>query len=279
MRLMISITIVAGIAYAGFCLFLYANQYRILYQPRTERLEKEAWGAGDLKTVTVTTEDGLKLEGWYSLPADQTKPVIVVFHGNSQNIGTTFYHRMEPFLQKGYGILMVEYRGHADNKGRVREEGLYRDARAFLLWLQNERGVSGCDVVLYGESLGVGVAVQMALEQAPRALILVSSFPSFLKMAQDTYPYIPVTYLLKDQYRNDLKIKRIPSPMLFLHGEKDDIIPIRYGRILFDVANEPKEFVSYESGNHVNLLDIGVREKIMDFLEKTSASCTGLNRP
>lgn len=272
-RLFFLLAAVAGITYLGFVLFLYANQYRMLYQPRTDKPEKKDWGAEALQTVSVTTGDGLTLYGWYAPPAGEGLPVIVVFHGNGQHIGTTYKGRMDVFVRNGYGVLMAEYRGYAGHEGLVREEGLYRDARAFLAWLRDRQGLSGCDVVLYGESLGVGVAVQMATEVPARALVLASPFPSFLRMAQDKYPYVPVKYLMKEPYRNDLKIGRISSPLLVLHGELDGIIPVRYGRMLFDMASEPKAFVAYEDGNHVNLFALGAGEKIMNFLSGRTEPC------
>jgi len=270
---------VFSLAFACFCYaysaaLLYQSQSRMFNQPRTEKPDKAQWGAEDLKTVHVTTEDGLALSGWYASPVNKDLPVIVFFHGNGQHIGTSYKDRMDFFVKRGHGLLMVEYRGYGGHAGIVHEQGLYRDAQAFVKWLHDEQSVAYCDMVFFGESLGTSLAVHLAAINHPRTVILLAPFSSIFHMVQDKYFYMPVQVLLKDQYRNDLKIKNINAPLLIVHGEKDKIVPIKYGKSLYEQAIQPKAFFSFAQGNHINLFGSEAREQIVDFMNDQGGNCS-----
>ncbi len=162
--------------------------------------------------------------------------------------------------------MMVEYRGYAGHKGIVSEEGLYIDARTFIDWLHTTRNIPHKDMIFYGESLGSAIATKMASEYKPAAAILVSGFSSLVDLAFYKYPYLPVSLLLKDQYRNDRAIKRFASPVLILNGKKDDLVNFRFGKKLYKAANDPKEIKTYDDGTHTNLYDVGARQDIINFL-------------
>ncbi len=146
--------------YVAVALFLFVIQRSFMYFPDPDRQDPARFGVPDIEVVNVVTEDGLELEGWYQPPADG-KPVIVFFHGNASHMGQSAW-KTEAYRKRGYGALLMAYRGYAGNPGKPTEEGLYKDADAFLSWLIQSHNKNYQDIVIYGESLGSGVAVQLA---------------------------------------------------------------------------------------------------------------------
>lgn len=266
-KLTFPIIVILSISYVGFCLFMYQQQDELLYQPQLKKMDRLEAQAEAANLIQVKTSDGIMLEGWYFLPTIKNKPTIVFFHGNGWNIGQSFQN-VNFLLSAGYGLMMVEYRGYAGHKGTVSEEGLYNDARAFIDWLRNERNMSNENMIFYGESLGSAIATKMASEYKPAATVLISGFSSMVDLAFYKYPYLPISLLLKDQYRNDRAIKRFSSPVLILNGKKDDLVNFRFGKKLYKAANDPKEIKTYDDGTHTNLYDVGAREDIIEFLKK-----------
>lgn len=264
-KLIFPITVLVSIAYVGFCIFMYQQQDDLLYNPQIKKMDRLEAQAEAANLIQVKTPDGIELEGWYFLPTIKNKPTIVFFHGNGWNIGESFGN-VKFLLSEGYGLLMVEYRGYAGHKGIVSEEGLYTDARTFIDWLHATRDIPYKDMIFYGESLGSAIATKMASEYKPAAAILVSGFSSMVDLAFYKYPYLPVSLLLKDQYRNDRAVKRFSSPVLILNGKKDHLVNFRFGQKLYKAANEPKEIKTYDDGTHTNLYTVGGHEDIIDFL-------------
>jgi uncharacterized protein len=218
-----------------------------------------------LETVELTTVDGLHITGWH-WPGD--RPVtLLIFHGNAGHRD----HRLDwikEFHSSGYGIFILDYRGYGGSEGSPTEEGLYRDGEAALQWLKHKR-VS--KIVYLGESLGCGVAVELATRHPPDALILQSGFSSALAVARKAYPYLPVRLLMKDRYECMEKIQKIKCPLLMIHGERDSIIPIGVGRDLFEAAKGPKEWFPVPGADHNDLPWTGGRaylEKIDAFLRQ-----------
>ena len=232
------------IAYVAVSLFLYFFQRRLQYFPDTANPSLPP-GASDLEEFTTTTDDGVEIKGWY-WPGP--KPLtIVIFHGNGGHRG----HRVELMRmlrnRLGVSLCMPDYRGYGGSAGSPTEDGLYRDAEATLAWLR-DRGVSS--FIYMGESLGTGVAVELARRQPPRALILQSGFSSCVAVAQNVYPFLPVGLLMTDRYDSAAKIGQISCPVLMIHGEADRIIPMRYGQALFEAARQPKEWLTIAGARH-----------------------------
>lgn len=264
-RLLSVSSLVAFFIYIAVVLFAYQNQRNIMYNLILEDIAPYEWGASDVKIIHVATEDGIRLKGWYVPPQKENHKIIVFFHGNGQNIGSS-YSGVSRLLKDGYGLLMVEYRGYAGHKGIFTEQGAYKDCRAFIEWLYHTHHVKYSDMVFYGESLGTALAVQMASEYDGNALILLSPFSSMVDMARIQYSYLPVSLLLKDKYLSIQKIGQIEIPALILHGAKDTIVDIELGEMLFNVANEPKQFVRINNGRHNNLYELGAIDYIRVFL-------------
>lgn len=254
------------ICYTAFCLFMYQQQDEMLYQPELKKTSPVEVQAEAANIVEVITADAIKLEGWHFEPTDPEKPTIVFFHGNGWSVGRSFEH-VRFLIGAGYGLFMAEYRGYAGHKGKVTEEGLYKDARAYINWLSNVRNINPNDMIFYGESLGSAVAIKMASEYQPKGIFVLSAFSSMQDLAWNKYFYLPVPLLLRDKYRNDQVIKDIQSPILFLNGRNDTLVPHKFGQNLYEKANQPKEIVIYDDGTHTNLYDVGGREKILDFLK------------
>jgi len=270
--LKIAIYLLAG--YALFTGAIYMAQRRMMYFPAKHLPSPIEAGLADAHIITLHTKDGLDLLAWHVPPkAGSAKPTVVYLHGNGGNIaGRT--HRARPIVAKGYGLLLVEYRGYAENPGTPTEPGLYADARAGLDFLQSE-GVGPGDIVLLGESLGSGVAVQMAAELGragtPVAgLILEAPYTSTTDVAAGAYWFLPVRWLLKDRFENLEKIADIATPLLIVHGEHDRTIPVALGRRLFAAAPEPRTGVFIPNAGHNDLAAHGGDHHIVEFLGKLS---------
>jgi fermentation-respiration switch protein FrsA (DUF1100 family) len=136
-------------------------------------------------------------------------------------------------------FLIIAWRGFSGNSGKPNEKGLYNDAKSALIWLK-KLGLTEKDIVIYGESLGTGVATEIAQNSNFAGLVLETPFTSMIDAAKNFYPYIPVSLLLKDKYDNQNKIKNINIPVLVMHGEVDQIVPFWMGKRIFEIANEPK---------------------------------------
>jgi fermentation-respiration switch protein FrsA (DUF1100 family) len=190
-----------------------------------------------------------------------------LFHGAGVHIGYNgFKERL--LLDGGYGVFACEYRGFAGNPGTPTDNGLYMDARAVMQWLK-ERGYSESKIVLYGESLGTGVAVQMATEYKVSAVVLEAPYSSTLEVAEYLYPFVPVRYLMKDNLDSLSKIGNAKAPLLIIHGTQDSLIPICFGRKLFDAASEPKTFIPVEGAEHPpDLYKRGAGKLILNWLDK-----------
>ncbi|HTK85234.1 MAG TPA: alpha/beta fold hydrolase [Patescibacteria group bacterium] len=257
--------------YFGLLAFLYFYQRHMMYVPNVSRPEPAAYGCSDMAVVNVTTADGLTLYGWYKAPAKPDKPLLLMFHGNAGNIGTRNY-KARFWLDHGYGVLMAEYRGYGGNAGNPTEQGLYQDGRAFLKWLFAQ-GFVPSQIVLKGESLGTGVATQMATENPNvRALVLESPFRSTSSVAKRRYFFVPVELLMKDRYENLSKIKTIKAPLLIVHGLLDTVVPYEEGKALFDAANEPKKLATIPDAGHNDLYMHGAGSEILEFLEGLKAN-------
>jgi fermentation-respiration switch protein FrsA (DUF1100 family) len=257
--------------YVGLVVLLYVFQRNIMYHPTSAHPEPKAYNCGDMTVINAKTEDGLTLFGWYKAPATPEKPVLLMFHGNAGDIGTRNY-KARFWLNHGYGVLMAEYRGYGANPGSPTEQGLYRDGRAFVSWLR-AHGFKPSQIVLRGESLGTGVATQMAVETPGiRALVLESPFTSAGDVAQKRYFFVPAKLLLKDEYDNLSKIRNIKTPLLIVHGVIDDVVPYKEGKTLFEAANKPNQLVAILDAGHDDLYMHGAGPKILAFLEGLKAN-------
>ncbi len=252
---------------------LFFLQRGMIYHPGGPLVSPGLAGVAEMKPVSIiSSNESLSLTSWYK-PAEGKMPTIVFFHGNAGNIDDRG-HKARPFLDAGFGMLLVGYRGFGGNPGKPSEQGLYSDARANLDFLATKKVPPG-KWVMYGESLGTGLAVQMAFERADKnplgAVILESPYTSLGDAGHVHYPFIPVRILLRDQFRSLDKIAAIKSPLFVFHGTTDNVIPMAQGRALFQAAGAPKESLWVDGAGHNNLHEFGAAEKVMDFIARNVA--------
>jgi fermentation-respiration switch protein FrsA (DUF1100 family) len=232
---------------------MFAFQRSLLYYPSHEYVSlTDAHANKALRELAVRTADGIDLKGWYA-PATTKPYTFVFFHGN----GDSLYGDAEvpdPYIAAGYGFLIAEYRGYSGLPGKPTEQGLYADGRAYLYGLMVQ-GVKSENIILMGHSLGTGVAVQLAGEFKVGGLILLAPYRSMTKVAQKTYPYLPVRLILLDRYESEKKIGKVHVPVLIVNGAADEIIPASQGEQLFEMANEPRAFHSMPGRGHNDILE------------------------
>jgi uncharacterized protein len=255
----------AVVAYAALVGGLYLFQRQLLYFPDKARPELFGLEQLGVRELTLTTEDGLSLLSWY-LPARPGRPVIAYFHGNGGHIGYRA-ERLLRFAREGYGVLMAEYRGYGGNPGTPTEAGFCTDARAALDFLDRE-AIPSNRLVLYGESLGSGVAVALAAEHDIAALILEAPPTSVAEVAQCHFPFVPAARMVTDRFDSLSRIGRVKAPILVLHGERDRVVPVRYGRALLEAAPEPKEGWFAPEAGHEDLASYGSLDVVVAFIDR-----------
>jgi len=193
--------------------------------------------------VVFKTSDGVELNGWFS-PAFTNSPraglVVLLCHGNAGNIG----HRLDTcraLLSTGASVFVFDYRGYGRSEGRPSEEGTYLDAQAAYQWLR-QRGFQGTNIIAFGESLGGGVAAELACRETLGGLVLQSTFTSIPDIGAELFPWLPVRRLATIRYDTCAKLPRLKIPVLVMHSRTDEIIPFHHGQRNFAAANEPKLF-------------------------------------
>ncbi len=264
----------------GYILLLggmYGFQRHLQYFPDTSPPDLAATSVPDMKQIVIKTADGLSLMSWiYMHPDQKVRDTVIFFHGNAQNIAARD-HKARRFIDAGYNILLLEYRGFGGNPGAPFENGMMMDARAGVETLAHTYHIPVARMIFYGESIGTGIAVQAAADyQDIRALILEVPFDSALDVAQGRYPMIfGLSYLMHDQYRSDLWIGHLKMPKLILAAGRDWVIPPRHARRLFDLAAEPKEWAFFEKSGHNTVYDYGAFDVIHSFLKGRASDARG----
>jgi fermentation-respiration switch protein FrsA (DUF1100 family) len=255
------------LAYVAGLVILFLLQRQLLFPAGKEPPSLERAGlAGLMEPVEITTAYGVALLAWYHPPPRTDAPLIVLFHGNGGTIEIRAV-KAKTYIGAGFGVLLPEYRGYGGNPGSPSEAGLYADGRAALDFAAAQ-GVVPDRMVLLGESLGTGVAVQMAMEQHVAALILEAPYSSIADVAQSDFPLLPVWWLVRDRFDSMEKIARVGAPLFVVHGERDGTIPVRYGRALFAAASEPKEAMWLPDAGHAVIGQYAVDAAVVDFLKR-----------
>ena len=267
---MTQVFITAAVFYVALVVLMYVFQRNFLYYPESTAPTPAQSHVPEMQVVRFTTADGVDLFAWAAPPKDPAKPWVAIFHGNAGTLAARGF-KARVFLDAGYGVLLVEYRGYGGNEGSPSEAGLMMDARAALTYLHGQ-GVSGQDLVLYGESLGTGMAVAMAAEAAEQghpvgAVLLEAPFTSISAVASAHYPFLPVRVLLKDQYDSLSRIAGVKAPVFITHGTDDNTVPQRLGRALFDGAVQPKVALWVDGVAHNDLFGPDVFQAMLDFLD------------
>jgi uncharacterized protein len=232
----------------------WALQRRLIYLPSSGPVPAAGSVLPGGEDVSFGTEDGLRLAGWF-VPAagvDQPAATVLVFNGNAGNRADRAA-LAGALGRAGLSVLLFDYRGYGGNPGHPSESGLAADARAARGYLLSRPGVRPASIVYFGESLGAAVAVGLAAEHPPAALVLRSPFTTLADVAQLHYPYLPARALLKDRYDSVGRIGAVRCPLLVLAGGADDIVPAWQSRRLYETAAEPKRYVEIPGAGHNDL--------------------------
>jgi hypothetical protein len=248
--------------YVALAFLLYFAQRSMMYFPETVHTTPAQAGFPNAEEVTLTTADGERVIAWHVAPR-QDKPVILYFHGN----GGALKYRVQRFLEliaDGIGLVGLEYRGYGGSSGSPSEAGLILDAQAAYAFAAERYPAK--QIVLWGESLGSGVAVALAAEKPVGRVILEAPFTSAADIAAEHYWFLPVRLLMKDQFRSDLRIGKVSAPVMILHGVKDQVVPYAQGERLFELAHQPKRIVRFLDGGHDDLDKNGALNAVARFL-------------
>jgi fermentation-respiration switch protein FrsA (DUF1100 family) len=242
---------------------LWSQQRRLIYLPAPRAVPPAAALLPGAEEVSFPTEDGLRLDGWF-LPAAAAGrgPAVLVCNGNAGNRSLRA-PLAAALARAGLAVLLFDYRGYAANPGRPTEPGLAADARAAAAYLAGRPEVDPARLVYFGESLGAAVALRLATERPPAALVLRSPFWSLAEVGRVHYPWLPVSLLLADRYDAAGRVGRLAAPLLVVAGERDRIVPAAHSRRLFDAAPQPKRFVLLAGADH-NDLDLLAGPRLLD---------------
>src|SRR5688572_1400501 len=246
----VTLAIVAVMAYGALVALMWLLQERFIFYPQAGRNATATPAAHGVPydDVEIATRDGQTLHAWW-IPANRPRGTVMLLHGNAGNIS----HRIDyavMFRRLGYSTLLVDYRGYGRSTGTPTEPGTYIDADAAWNWLTTNRRVAEPDIVLFGESLGGGVASWLAARHQVRALILASTFTSAVDLGSELYPFVPVRLVSRIRYDTLRRLGDVRAPVLVIHSPDDDIIPFTHGQRLFDAAPEPKAMLEIAGGHN-----------------------------
>ena len=232
--------------YLAILVVIYFSQRSLMYHPSENNYLDENQLNHKVEKIKIASDD--ELNSWYYKKNENFK-TLLFFHGNAGSLENRIY-KLNDLSKLDLNYLIVAYRGFSGNKGSPSEQGLYKDARAAKYWL-NLNNISDQNIIVYGESLGTAVAIDLAKDHKFAGIILESPFTSMLKLSRKYYAWLPTGVLLKDKYETDKKIQKVFSPILILHGKKDNIVPFEMGEDLFNLANNPKFNYFVENDDHM----------------------------
>ena len=265
MRAFMVFAALTAVLYVVVVLAAYAFQRKLQYFPSSQRISPIQARLAHVQELEIVTPDGVKLIAWYA-PAADNNPTILYFHGNGAGL-IDRAERMEKYQALGIGFFIAAYRSYAGSGGSPGETALVADSRLAYEHLLKQ-GINPDKIVVFGESLGTAVATQLAASVEVAAVILESPFTSAANVGALRYPFLPVHYLMKDQYLSEQYIGKVTAPVLVVHGGQDQIVPLIMGRKMFELANEPKQFVLLPEAGHNNHDQFGLVPQVQAFISK-----------
>ncbi len=250
--------------YIIIAFILYNSQRSLMYLPTENNY------SGDKLTVLIDkikikNDDNIELLAWYHEKDIEKYKTILFLHGNAGSLENRI-HKINHFNDMDVNFLIISWRGFSGNKGQPTEKGLYNDAKGGVDWLKN-KGIKEENIIIYGESLGTGIATEIAQNNNFAGIILESPFTSMVAAAKSNYPIFPIRLLLKDKYESDKKIKNIKSPILIMHGEIDKVVPFWMGKKLYELANQPKYSYFNEYDDHMMEFNEDLINSINSFIK------------
>ena len=257
------IAALVALGYLGGVAVMFFAQRSFIYPvPQNFRTAPAAAGFETAEEVLLTTADGEKVIAWH-VPPRRDHAVVLFFHGNGDSLAG-LAGRFREITQDGTGLVALSYRGYGGSSGRPTEQGLRFDAEAAYAFALARYDAQR--IVVWGFSLGSGVATARAADHPIGKLVLEAPFTSITDVAAAAFPYLPVRLLIRDEFRSDRRIARVQAPLLVMHGEQDLTISIELSQRLFALANQPKQFVSFPEGGHNDLGDHGAIETARHFI-------------
>jgi len=253
--------LVVAVGYLGIVVLMYFAQRAMMYFPEKLRTTPADAGFPEAEEIMLQTGDGERIIAWHVAPRG-ANPVVLYFHGN----GGALRYRVDWFralTADGTGLIALSYRGYGGSTGHPSEAGLIADATAAYELTASRYPTHR--VAVWGESLGSGVAVAIATEKKVWRVVLEAPFASAVEIAAAAYPYVPVRWLMKDQFRSDLRIGKVTAPVLILHGDRDRVVPISSGERLYALVQAPKRFVHFSAAGHEDLWAHGAVEAAKQF--------------
>ncbi len=227
-----------------------------VYFPEKELIATPANAGLSFEDLTLTTEDGVKINAWY-VPFEKSEGVLLWFHGNAGNMGNRVNLLQALYKELKLNIMIIDYRGYGKSEGEVSEEGTAKDALAAYDYLLTRSDIHPKKIFILGRSLGAAVAIKLATEIRTAGLILEAPFTSIRAMTSETLPWLPFKGLVSIKYDSLSKIKSVKSPLLIMHGDQDKVVPYEQGKTLFDAANAPKTFYTIKGADHNNAYVVG----------------------
>lgn len=245
----------AAALYLLVCVAAKLNEVTLVHSPRSGPDEWSPPPTPDIADVTFTAPDGNSIHAWWLPPPGGTKRVILYCHGKGGNLSHRGGVMADLQTQLGCGVLQFDYPGYGKSGGWPTEEACYAAAEAAMAWLADVKGVPAGEVVLFGESLGGGVASELAVRHPVRGLALVFTFTTLPDAAAHRFPFLPCHLLMSTRFDSVGKLPLVSCPVVVVHGTADDRIPYPQAEALFAAANEPKRLVRLDGAGHCEWLD------------------------
>ncbi len=229
--------------------YVYFNQRNLLYHPSNNIEDISYYDFEGAQEIIISTQDGVKLQAWYKNPQDGGL-MVVFFHGNAGNIADRI-DKLKALAELGDGFIIPSWRGFGKSEGHPTKDGLLNDAEATLKFLKSN-GYDLKDIIMIGESLGTGIATKMATNYKFKGLLLLTPYTSIADRAGEIYPFLPTQLLTKDNFEVLSKIDLINQPLLIIHGDKDDVVPLDHAMKIYNKAKEKKKIIIYPGAGHSN---------------------------
>jgi hypothetical protein len=278
--LLIYFAVLLFIAYLGWGVTLYIMQPKLLYFPVRQMPYTPAEVGLEFENIIFKSADGLRLNGWYvpapletqrekSLtglvqagdsfptgPAENSQLTILFCYGNGGNMMHCL-DSIDIFHDLGLNCFIFDYRGYGNSQGKPGEEGTYLDAEAAYKWLTEEKKISPDNIIAFGRSLGGSIAAHLAAKSKVGALVIESTFTSYVDIGRKFYPYMPVRWFARFSYNTVQYIKEVLCPVVLIYSRDDEVVPFEFGLELYEAANEPKKFVEIFGGHNDGFLVSG----------------------
>jgi fermentation-respiration switch protein FrsA (DUF1100 family) len=260
----LKLALVVAAVYGAVAVAAFIAQRRLMYFPDPTRVAPASFALAGVEERVLTTPDGAHIIAWYG-PAAPGRPTLLYFHGNAGNLANRS-ERVRKYLVRGVGVFIMSYRGYSGSTGRPSERANVADAKLAYDALIAE-GVAPEDIVLYGESLGSGVAVQVAAEKPVGGIILDAPYTSIVDVAAGAYPFFPVRPFLLDRYETLKHLRAVRASLLVIHGEEDGVISVDMGRAVYTAANAPKQIVTFPGAGHSDHHIHGSTEEVFRWID------------